>query len=138
MGNLKNMLCIIMGMIGGIVSQFFGGWNAALTTLVIFMAIDYLTGIVVAGVFHKSSKSESGGLKSVVGWKGLCKKGVTLAVVMVAYRLDLLMGTTYIKDAVIIAFCVNEAISITENAGLMGVPIPEPIKNAIELLKAKD
>jgi toxin secretion/phage lysis holin len=68
------------------------------------------------------------------------QKGVTLAIVMVSYRLDLLMGTSYIKDAVIIAFCVNELLSIIENAGLMGIPIPDSIKNAIEILnmRAKD
>jgi toxin secretion/phage lysis holin len=89
----------------------------------------------VAGVFKNSSKSENGGLESRAGWKGLIRKGATLAVVLIAYRLDLLLGTRYIKDAVIIAFCVNEAISLTENVGLMGVPIPETIKKAIELLK---
>ena len=140
MASLKNIFCMTAGIIGGIVSHIFGGWSAALTTLVIFMGVDYITGIIVAGVFHRSSKSETGGLKSLIGWKGLCKKGVTLAIVMVSYRLDLLMGTSYIKNAVIIAFCVNELLSIIENAGLMGIPIPDSIKNAIEILnmRAKD
>ena len=135
--NLKNTLCAALGLIGGCIAQAFGGWSTALTTLVIFMGLDYITGIVVAGVFKASTKSETGGLNSLIGWKGLFKKGVTLAIVLVAHRLDMLIGTDYIKDAVIIAFCANELISIVENAGLMGVPIPKVITKAIEVLKEK-
>jgi toxin secretion/phage lysis holin len=131
---IKTTLCSVIGAVGAAISGLFGGWNAALTTLVIFMGIDYITGIIVAGVFHKSQKSENGGLQSIIGWKGLCRKGVTLAIVLVAYRLDLLIGTNYVRDAVTIAFCANEIISITENAALMGVPLPEPIVQAIEVL----
>lgn len=127
----------ILGAIGAFISSLFGGWDQALTTLIIFMAIDYLTGLLVAGVFHKSSKSESGALESRAGWKGLCRKGMTLLVVFVAVRLDIATGTTYIKDAVVIAYVVNEALSIIENAGLMGLPIPEVIKKAIEVLRGK-
>ncbi|MGN1130458.1 MAG: holin family protein, partial [Ruminococcus sp.] len=71
------------------------------------------------------------------GWKGLCRKGVTILVVLVAYRLDLLIGTNYIRDAVVIAFCANELISIVENCGLMGLPLPKPIVKAIDILKNK-
>jgi toxin secretion/phage lysis holin len=132
---IKSIICALLGTAGSVIASLFGGWNAAMTTLMIFMGLDYLTGIAVAGVFKKSNKSDGGGLESRAGWKGLIRKGVTLAVVLIAYRLDLLLGTRYIKDAVIIAFCANEVISLIENAGLMGVPIPETIKKAIELLK---
>lgn len=101
----------------------------------IFMGIDYLTGLIVAGVFHKSEKTENGTLESRAGWKGLCRKGVTLLVVLVACRLDVVMGSNFIRDAVVIAFVANETISIIENAGLMGVPIPSVIVKAIEVLK---
>lgn len=135
--NIKNLICMTLGVFGATISNIFGGWDAALTTLVIFMAIDYASGIILAGVFHKSSKSGTGGLNSHIGWQGICKKGVTLAIVLVACRLDLLIGTSYIKDAVIIAFCANELISIVENAGLMGVPMPCIIIKAIDILKSK-
>ena len=134
---LKNTLCTIIGIIGTAVSQLFGGWSAALTTLIIFMGTDYISGVIVAGIFHKSTKTNSGGLNSLIGWKGLFKKGVTLAIVLVSHRLDMLIGTNYIRDAVIIAFCANELISIIENAGLMGVPIPAVITKAIEVLKER-
>lgn len=136
---MKNGLCSYIGIVGGIISAFFGGWNAALTTLVIFMAIDYLTGIIVAGVFHKSRKTDTGALESYTGFKGLVRKGIQLLVVLIACRLDLLIGgASFIRDAVVIAFITNETISIMENAGLMGVPMPKPIMKAIEILKTKE
>jgi len=127
----------IIGAIGAFVSTLFGGWDAALTTLVIFMAIDYITGIIVAAVFHRSTKTESGTLESKAGWKGLCKKGMTLLIVLVAVRLDLAIGTHFIRDVVVIAYIVNETISIIENAGLMGLPIPSVIQKAIDVLQKK-
>lgn len=133
----KNILISIVGIIGSAIASAFGGWTTGLTTLVIFMAIDYVTGLIVAGVFHKSTKTETGTLESRAGFKGLCRKGAMLLVVLVAYRLDLAVGTAYIKDAVIIAFIANEAISIIENAGLMGVPMNDTLKNAIDVLQKK-
>jgi toxin secretion/phage lysis holin len=137
MDALKAFILTVIGVIGGFVTTLFGGWSAALTTLIIAMAIDYLSGIIVAGVFNKSIKSETGALESKAGWKGLFRKGMTLLIVLIAYRLDLAVGTTFIKDAVIIAYIANEVISITENAGLMGVPIPKPILKGIDILKQK-
>ena len=106
-------------------------------TLMIFMGIDYLTGLIVAGVFHTSEKTENGTLESRAGWKGLCRKGVSLLIVLVACRLDVVMGSNFIRDAVVIAFIANETLSIIENAGLMGVPIPAMIVKAVEVLKKK-
>jgi toxin secretion/phage lysis holin len=101
------------------------------------MAIDYITGLLVAGVFHASKKSESGRLDSRAGFKGLLRKGMILLIVLIAARLDILLNTTFVRDAVVIAFCANEAISIVENAGLMGIPIPAALRRAIEALEAK-
>ena len=127
----------ILGAIGGFISAYVGGWSAGMTTLVLFMAIDYFSGLIVAGVFKNSKKSESGALESRAGWKGLARKCMTLLFVLIAYRLDLLFNASYIRDAVVIGFCVNELISIVENAGLMGLPLPAVIAKSIELLKAK-
>lgn len=134
---MKGKLCMMTGMIGSFVASWFGGWDAGLATLVVFMGIDYISGIVVAGVFHKSRKTPSGALESGIGWKGLCRKGMTLLFVLIAHRLDLAIGTTYIRDAVVIGFIANELISITENAGLMGIPLPQIITKAIEILSRK-
>lgn len=137
MNGLKTMICTGIGIVGSTVAAAFGGWDAAMITLVSMMVIDYLTGVLVAGVFHNSPKTENGTLESKAGWKGLCRKGMTLLIVLVAARLDIILGTGFIRDAVVIGYIANETISIIENAGLMGVPIPEAIKKAIEVLQSK-
>lgn len=134
---MKNTLITILGVVGGAIASAFGGWDEALTTLIVFMAVDYFTGLIVAGVFHNSEKTETGTLESRAGWKGLCRKGVTLLVVLVACRLDILTGSDFIRDAAVIAFSANETISIIENCGLMGIPIPSVITKAIDVLKNK-
>lgn len=134
---MKDGILTGVGVVGSFIASLFGGWDAALMTLVIFMAIDYVTGLIVAGVFKASTKSETGALESRAGWKGLCRKGMSLLIVLVAYQLDVVMGSTFIRDAVIIAFIANETISIIENAGLMGIPVPAVIIKAIDVLKSK-
>ena len=126
------------GVVGGMISQAFGGWDAALITLLLFMAVDYLSGLIVAGVFQASDKSASGSLSSIACWQGLLKKGMTLIIVLVAARLDIVLGTAFVRDAVVIAYIVNETISIIENAGLMGLPIPDVIMSAIEQLQGRN
>ena len=78
---MKDTICTAIGIIGGVIASLFGGWDTALQTLVIFMAIDYITGLVVAGVFHASPKTKTGALESKAGWKGLIRKGETLGLV---------------------------------------------------------
>lgn len=137
MNETKTAICSIIGVIGGMIASAFGGWDAALTTLVLFMVIDYISGLTVAGVFHASRKTESGTLESRAGWKGLCRKGMTLLFVLIAHLLDLTIGVSYIRDTVIIGFIANELISIVENAGLMGIPLPSVITKAIDVLTKK-
>lgn len=133
----NNIFITIVGTVGSLIASIFGGWTEGLTTLLIFIGIDYVTGLIVAGVFHKSMKTESGALESNVGFKGLCRKGAILLFVLIGHRLDLAVGTSYIRDAVCIAFVANELISIVENAGLMGLPVPAVITKAIDVLKSK-
>lgn len=132
---MKNAIIAAIGMVGGLVASCFGGWTASLTTLMIFMGIDYVSGLIVAGVFHKSPKTESGALESRAGLKGLIRKCGMLLFVLIGHRLDVAVGTNYIRDAVCIAFMANELLSIVENSGLMGLPIPAVITNAIDILK---
>ena len=134
---VKDGICVVVGVIGSAIATAFGGWSSSMTTLLIFMGIDYIMGMVVAGVFHKSKKSADGRLESRAGWKGLCRKGFTLVIVLIACRLDILLNSTFIRDACVIGFIANETISIVENAGLMGIPIPNVIKQAITVLKGK-
>lgn len=134
----KQTTLMVLGLLGGGVAEVLGGWDAGLQSLLWFMAIDYLTGLMVAGVFKQSPKTAMGALESRVAWKGLIRKGATLGVVLIACRLDLLLGSTLIRDATVIASCGNELLSITENFGLMGVPLPKPIIRAMEALNDKE
>ena len=134
---MKNTVCTAVGICGSFVASLFGGWSASLTTLLVFMGIDYFTGLIVAGVFHRSPKTETGALESRAGFKGLVRKVMILFFVLIGYRLDLALGGGYIRDAVCIAFIVNELLSIVENAGLMGLPIPAVVTNAVDVLKKR-
>lgn len=135
--SMKDYASVVAGAIGGLVVTCFGGWSEALTTLMILMAVDYISGMTVAAVFQNSPKTATGGLESKAGWKGLCRKVFTLVIVMIAYRVDLAMGTNYLMNAACIGFIVNELISIVENAGLMGLPMPAAITKAIDILTTK-
>lgn len=134
---IKFTIMSAAGAVGSAIARAFGGWGEDMKTLLIFMAIDFLLGLLIAAVWKKSGKSETGSLNSMSAWKGLVKKGVTLLVVLVAHRLDILIGADYIRTAVIIAFCANELLSIIENLGIMGIPMPEMIKKAVEVLQNK-
>ena len=137
MEGLKAFLLTVIGVVGGFITTLFGGWDMALQTLITFMTVDYTSGLAVAGIFKKSPKSANGALESKAGFKGLFRKGMALAVVLVAAQLDKVVGVDFIRNAVIIAYIANETVSITENAGLMGVNIPKPILKAIDILKQK-
>lgn len=133
---MKEIICTIAGVVGSFIAGLFGGWDTSLVTLLLFMGIDYITGLAVAAC-GKSPKSDTGRLSSKIGWRGIAKKCVSLLLVLVAVRLDITLGTSYIRDAVCIAFVANELLSITENAGLLGVPLPTVITKAIEILQSK-
>ena len=137
MTNLKGTIVTVIGMAGGFIANLLGGWTSDMVTLAIFMGIDFITGLLLAAVFKNSTKSESGALNSKAGWNGLCKKCVTFLFVIIAHRLDIALGINYIRTAAIIGFIANEAISIVENAGMMGIPLPKVITKAIEVLKEK-
>ena len=127
---IKTGALSVIGALGAVITTLFGGWDTGLATLVLFMTVDYVTG-------QNSNKTENGALESKAGWKGLCRKGTTLLIVLVACRLDLMLGSNYIRDAVIIGFVLNESISILENVGLMGVDLPPVLVKAIDILKNK-
>ena len=138
MEKFKLLFITVFGAIGGFIAQLFGGWSNDMTTLLVFMGIDIVMGLMIAAIWQNSKKSLTGALNSVTMWKGLCRKGGSLLIVLVACRLDISLGTNYIRQAVIIALIVNESISIIENAGDMGIPIPKVIIKAIDVLKQKE
>lgn len=134
---MKHILYTLIGIIVNIITTLFGNWNVSISTLILFMAIDFFSGLAVAGIFHNSQKTGTGTLESKAGWKGLCRKCMTMLFVLIAHRLDLSLGTSYIRDTVIIGFIANELISIVENAGLMGLPLPAALVKAIDILNKK-
>lgn len=127
----------VLGAIGGCVINLFGGWSTDLQTLLVFMGADFIMGLLIALVWKDSNKTGSGRLQSNACFRGLVKKGVALLFVMIGHRLDITFGMDYIRTGVIIAFITNELISILENAGVMGIPMPAVVTNSIEILKSK-
>ena len=97
---MRETICTVLGVVGGALAAAFGGWNAALTTLVFFLSLDYLTGLLVAGVFRRSPKTKTGGLQSKIGWKGLVKKVMVLLLVLAAARMDVALHTDYLRNTV--------------------------------------
>ena len=134
---MKETACTLVGIIGSACCWAFGGWDSALAALMVCLAVDYISGSLVALVFHKSTKTESGTYNSSYGLKGLCKKGLMLLFVLVAVQIDKILGTAYARDAVCIGFCANEVLSIIENLGLAGIPMPQAITKALEQLQSK-
>ncbi|EOO34102.1 toxin secretion/phage lysis holin [Bacillus cereus VD133] len=115
---------------GGFCGYFLGGWDATLKILVMMAIVDYVTGVIAAGY--------NGELKSKVGFKGIAKKVVLFLLVGVAAQLDTAIGTnSAIREATIFFFMGNELLSILENAGRMGIPLPQPLTSAVEILGGK-
>lgn len=115
-----------------------GGWDNNLRALVVCMSVDYLLGVLIALVWHKSQKTKDGTFESNASLKGLLRKFSILLVVYVAVQLDNVSGTgDYLRMAAILFFTANEGFSIIENLGIIGVPMPEPMKDAFAAIKGK-
>lgn len=129
----------VLAAAAGAVLGLFGEWTNLHTILVVLMLIDYVTGCVVAAL-GRSSKTESGGLSSKVGFVGLAKKGFIMAIVLLATMLDRALGNTSLmfQSAALCYYIANEGLSILENAGLLGVPYPAKLRKALESLREKD
>ena len=98
--------------------------------------LDWLTGgIILPAVFRKVRNRLTERWRAEPDGKGFAGKGMTLLYVLIAARLDMVLGVEYIRNAVCIGFIANEVLSIVENAGMMGVPMPSMIKKAVDILK---
>ena len=135
---MKEYWSTAAGVVAGLLSWLTGGFDTPILALVVCMGVDYVTGLIVAGVFHNSPKTPGGGLDSRIGWKGLARKFVTMLIVVIANLADVMLELSYIRDAVIVGFCVNECISILENAGHMGIRIPNVLRDALERLNREE
>ena len=129
----------ILAGVAGAICGLFGEWTTTLTILVVVMAIDYISGVLVAAC-GKSPKTEAGGLSSKVGFIGIAKKGFIMLLVLLATMLDKAIGneTMVFQTSLVFYYIANEGLSILENAALMGLPFPEKLKKALETLRDKD
>lgn len=132
---IKNGVLAAFAFIGSFVANALGGWDASMQVLVALMVADYVTGVLVAAVWHRSTKSQSGALDSKAGFRGILKKGMILVLVWLGVLLDQALGASYVRIAVILFFVGNEGLSLLENLGLMGVPYPAFLQRTLEALK---
>jgi len=125
-------VCALAAMLGSIVTFAYGMWPESLTLLLVAMGIDYITGVTAA-------IAEKKGLNSLAGAWGLARKVIVLLVILLAHRVDLLLESgNMAMGAVIYFYLANELISITENLGRIGIPMPDRLRELIEVLKKKN
>ncbi len=134
MVNYKDAACAVFAGIGAWIAQIYGGWTQAMTALVVFIIADVATGLL-CGLAKKSPNTEGGGLSSKVMREGAAKKVEIFFILLIAAWLDIAMHVTIWKDAACLYYIAEEGLSILENAGALGLPIPDKLKNAIEALK---
>ncbi len=130
----KYSALFIVGTLGSFFSYLFGGFDSLMIALIVLMSIDFLSGLLLAVVFKKSKKTESGRLSSAAGIKGLSKKIFILFLIAMSQQLDIILTTLFIRDGAIIAFISMEGVSILENSTLAGLKVPTVIKNVLEVL----
>lgn len=140
MNNMEslNEVTRILAAIGGCIAGLYGGWSGSMTVLVVFMIIDYATGCFCA-LSGKSKKTDGGHFWSSVAFAGLVKKAAIMLIMLMAVMLDRAVGngTSMFQTAAAWFYVANEGLSIVENCGLLGVPVPEALKNALEVLRDK-
>ena len=123
-----NMIQAMFAGIGGWLGWFLGGCDGLIYTLIVFVVIDYITGVMCAVVDHR--------LSSEIGFKGICRKVLIFLLVGIGHMLDThIIGTgSVLRTAVIFFYLSNEGVSLLENAGHLGLPIPEKLKAVLEQL----
>jgi toxin secretion/phage lysis holin len=120
----------VIALTGAVVGYLFGDGGIVLQVLLVFMAFDYLTGFLASGV--------EGKLSSKVGFKGIAKKLMILCLVAVGHQIDKTVGQGDITQNMVTFFYLgNELLSILENVGRSGLPIPDALKQAVDVLKGK-
>ncbi|HHV73188.1 MAG TPA: phage holin family protein [Thermoanaerobacterium sp.] len=126
----ENIFKTITAFGGALASYLFGGWSALLGVLLAFVVTDYITGVLAAGV--------EGKLNSSIGWKGISRKVMIFVLVAMAHLVDMALGDSNVfRDATIFFYLANELLSIIENTGRIGLPVPDAIQKAVAILKGK-
>lgn len=138
MDNIRKAADLFGAIIGAALGAAFAGWTwtPMHTVLVIFMAVDYISGVIVAAL-GLSPKSDTGKLSSKAGFIGLAKKAFIIFFVLLGAALDSALGVTVIQSMIICMYIANEGLSIVENASLLGMPVPKVLKDALEVMRQK-
>lgn len=132
---VKQVISLVIGALTTGLLKVIGEPTQDLKILLLLMVIDLIVGFTVSAVWHKSSKTKSGKVSSKVMFKGIVKKILTLVLVVVAYQIDILLGYNVIRHVTIIAFIVQEIISIIENIAITGIKTPDIITKALDVLE---
>lgn len=132
---IKSIVSFITGTIGSLLLNLIGEPTDDLLILIILMNIDLVVGFLISAIWQKSSKTDSGKLSSRVMFKGIVKKFLMLVIVVIAYQLDILLAMNVIRHIVIIAFIIEEILSVTENIAITGIKIPAIISKALDVLE---
>lgn len=134
---IKDIIQYPIGLLSTGCFYLFGGLDLHIQALFFAMVLDFILGLICAIVFGTSQKTEGGHLSSNALFKGLLKKFAEVAVVALCYRIDCMLKTDSFRNGAIVGFVAGESISILENIGLMGVPIPAKLKKMLEVLNKK-
>ncbi|MFC5405271.1 phage holin family protein [Cohnella soli] len=127
---MQTQVGIVCALFGAAISFSFGTWTESLTFLLVLMAIDYFTGVSAA-------IKEGTGLNSNFGFWGLLKKAMIMLVMLIAHRLDLLLGIDAVMGSAVFFYIANELLSIIENYGRIGLPLPDRLKQIVAVLRAR-
>ena len=121
------------GLVGAVVAFTFGGWSQLLSIFLVVILIDYITGVLAA-------IKDGTGLNSKIGFWGITRKALMFIVILLAHQMDILLGQDLgvVKSGAIYFYMANELISITENYGRLGLPLPKKVTRIIKILKNKD
>lgn len=128
--NLKTTIGLIGAVLAGVLCNMLGGWDVWLKALVLFVVLDYISGVLAAATEKR--------LNSEIGYKGIIKKVFIFVLVAIAFQVDVLVRSEIIRIAVIGFYLGTEGLSILENAGKAGLPLPEPLRQALIQLRGEE
>lgn len=134
----KTVFVTCLSLFTNAIAFCFGGWNVSIGALIVLMTIDFITGMIVAAVFGKSNKTESGKLSSKAFVQGLARKVFCLCFVIIGNLLDVTANIDYCRNFVVLALIANEVISIAENSAIAGVPMPQIITKVLDILTKEE
>lgn len=137
MDHVKNAVLAGVAAAGSLIARAMGGWDSSVTLLCAMMAADLLGGVTVAAVWKRSPNTGTGGLSSGAAVRGFVKKLAVLALVCIGHLTDRVLETDYLRTATVCFFIGSEGLSLLENLGLMGVPLPGFLKSALEVLRER-